>query len=238
MERTYRILRKVADEQLIILDEARKSPIMPKSERHLYFFTIVASFWRDGDFALSLGKKNSSFYATYPVRTMMEKMLKMLWFVQQDADGQDAITKKELMKQCLDLYRTEKDMGNSGGEYMEHYRAFNDVGLPGIDSVKRKELEAFPSYEELCKKSGLVDAATIYSSYRYLSGLPHGDLLSVFRIHQDQGPEEYRRVMMEAARFSIEMLKLVDTQLHGATKENVVRAIERVNLAANDFKIL
>jgi hypothetical protein len=167
---------------------------------------------------------------------MMEKMLKMLWFTKQKSDGQDAITKKELMKQCLDLYRIEKDAGESGGSYKKHYDAFNDIGLPGIESVKRKELEAFPSYEELCKKSGMVDAATFYSSYRWLSGLPHGDLLSVFRI-QDQSNEEYRRVMMEAVRFCIEMLKLTDFHLQFATKDEVAKVIERLNLVANNFTI-
>lgn len=236
MERAYRLLRKVADRQLAILEEVKKSPTAPKSEKHLYFFTIIGSFWRDGDFALALGKKNHSFYATYPVRTMMEKMLKMLWFTKQTSDGQDAITKKELMKQCLDLYRVEKEAGGSGESYKQHYDAFNDIGLPEIESVKRKELEAFPSYEELCKKSGMVDAETFYSSYRWLSGLPHGDLLSVFRI-QDQSSEEYRRVMMEAVRYCIEMLKLTDFHLQFATKDEVTKVIEDLRLANIKFGI-
>jgi hypothetical protein len=131
----------------------------------------------------------------------------------------------------------EKDAGNSGEEYREHYNVFNDISLPDIDSVKRRELEAFPPYEELCKKSGLVDADTLYNSYRHLSGMPHGDLLSVFRIHQDQGQEEYRQVMMEAARWCIEILKLTDFHLNYATKGEVADALGRVNLVANNFKI-
>ena len=140
------------------------------------------------------------------------------------------------MKQCLDLYRIEKDAGNSGDAYKEHYINFNDIGLPNIESVKRKELEAFPSYEEICKKSGLVDAATFYNSYRWLCGLPHGNLLSVFRI-KDDGREEYRRVMMEAVRFCIEMLKITDFHLHYETRDEVAKVIGRLNLAANNFVI-
>jgi hypothetical protein len=237
MERSYRLLRKVADKQLVILDKLRKSSDVPKSERHLYFFTIISSFWRDGDFALALGKKNHSFYATYPVRTMMEKTLKMLWFINQKPEEQDAITKKELLKQCLDLYRIERDAGTSGDVYATQYRQINDIGLPDIDRVKRRELEAFPSYDALCLTSRLPDAETLYNSYRFLSGLPHGDLLSVFRMHQGQGPEEYRRVMMDAVRFCIEMLKLTDFSLQFATKDEVADIIKRLNIAEHHFSI-
>ncbi len=229
IERSYEVLRQVADKQLLLLEQFEKSSSHRKTEAHFYFLKIVRSFWRDADFALWLGKSQYGFYATYPVRTMMEKMLKIFWFSDQDPDKQDLIARKELLKQCLDLYRSEKDYGRPGGVYKRLYERISRGDFPSIDEVKRKDLEAFPSYEVLCKKSKLVDGDKLYHSYRTLSGLPHGDLLSVSRIHGEEEVGEYRRVIMFAVRFCVEMIKAVDFHLERATHQDIIDAIVRAD---------
>jgi hypothetical protein len=232
IDKFYGVLRKVADKQLHIIEKFRKSKDQPKAERHLYLLEITKSFWKDGDFALALGKGKYALYATYPARTMMEKVLKVLWFSKQKMGDQDLITKKELLKQCLDYYRIEGRPDNKN-RFAKTYKEINDVGLPNIDNVKRGELEAFPGYEELCQKSGLPDASTLYRAYRHLSGLPHGDLLTTFRTKGDEEIKEYRRVMTEAVRFSMEMIKVTDFQIGFATKSEVLavtKAIDKMRI--------
>jgi len=229
LERIYTILRKVAGKQLLILDEFKKSKITIKTERHLYFFVIVKSFWEDADFALALGKNKYSFYATYPARTVMGKLLKILWFSKRNEKEQDLIMKKELLKRCLFLYRRELADGRATNEFENYYNKINDVGFSAISEVKSSELDAFPKYEELCKKSGLVDADVLYNSYRDLSGLPHGDLLSVFLSQGEQKSHEYVRAVYNIVRFSIEMLKITDFHIENKTKNDIEKAIKLGN---------
>jgi hypothetical protein len=201
VERSYEILREVANKQLQLLDEFEQSRSKRKTEAHFYFFNILRSFWRDADFALWLGKSQYAFYATYPVRTMMEKMLKLLWFTNQEPEERDLIAKKELLRNCLDLYNAEKHYGRSGEEYERIYNTIDRDAFPNIGTVKRRDLKAFPSNEELCKQSKLVDGEKLYHTYRWLSGLPHGDLFSISRIRgQQEQTREYQSVIMLAVR--------------------------------------
>ena len=232
VERAYMAFRNVRNKQIEILRELKRSKNFTKNGRFTYFFVVVESFWRDADFALALGKKNHSHYATYPVRTMMEKLLKILWFTKQTPEIQDTIIKKELLYGCYLFHKMEQEAGRTGEEFEKRYgeinHHFNGEVLPPINSVKADVFKIFESYKILCQKSGLIDATTLYNSYRHLSGLPHGDILSIFRIG-DEEREEYRRVMMLAVRFSIEMLKITDLQIVRATKNEVASAIERAD---------
>lgn len=229
IERCYKVLRQVADKQLTLLSKFKKDKSCHKTERHSYFFTIVGSFWEDADFAFALGKKRHSFYAIYPVRTMMEKLLKILWFTNQKASEQDLIAIKELLIQCLHFYRLEKSDENSGEKFESYYKEINNGIFPPIDKVRRNDLKAFPSYEDLCKKSGLRDSHKLYDFYRFLSGLPHGDFLSIFRINAGQKNEEYRRAMMLAVYFCTEMLKVTNFHLGQSTQQDVASAIKRAD---------
>ena len=232
----YRILRKVANNQLIILNEFRKSKTTLKSWRHLYFFEIIESFWNDGDFALSLGKNKHSAYAIYPARTMMEKLLKIEWVSKMKAqEEQDIVAKKELLKSCLISYRKDIDNGRTGADFKKHYNEINDIGLPAIDAVKMKDLEAFPSYEEMCIKSRLPGSSQLYYNYRMLSGLPHGNLLSVFMKQHKQGDgnDEYIQAMVFINRFSMDMLKVTDFNIGYKTKKEIKDAEERAKTIIN-----
>lgn len=229
-EKAYRIYKKVADAQLDLLTKLKKSKELLKSERHLYFFFIVKSFWKDAEFALALGKKKYRDYAIYPVRTMMEKLLKIIWFTRQKTvKDQDELTVKELLLTAFDNYNFEKNSGGSGDNFKQHYNAINAYGdYPDIDNASRKKLKAFPSYKELCEKSALNDAKYLYASYSYLSTIPHGELLSVIDT-QESGNigKEYRRVMMLLVRFAQEMLLVTDFHLQNKTKEEVQKSIKQ-----------
>lgn len=226
VEHCYKIFRRVADKQITFLRRIKKEEEnLTKGARCLYFFVIVESFWEDADFAIWLRKSRYRFYAEYPARTMMEKLLKILWFTKKNPNEQDRITRKELLKSCLDYYRMEIKSGRSGQNFENHYINLNtNMEFSDIKTVKRKDLEAFPPYEQLCYQSGLTDASQLYDSYRFLSSLPHGDLLSVFML-QDQRKETYRRAMMLVVRFCIEMIKVTDFHLGGTTKDDVMVAI-------------
>lgn len=233
LERIYRMLRNVSDKQLSILDEFKKSKSVVKTARHLYFFIIVTSFWEDGDFALSLGRNKFKHYAVYPARTMMEKLLKIIWFTKlKTAKDQDLITKKELLKSCLISYKRELSDGRATTGFEDYYKKINDVGLPEISKVKIKELKAFPEYKEMCKKSGLLDSNNFYNSYRDLSGLPHGNLLSVFIIQNNQTEQEYIRAMLNIIRFCIEMLKITDYHIEHKTKKEVEEIIQKSRIVS------
>jgi hypothetical protein len=223
VKKTFRIIRSVADKQLELLKQFKRTST-GKTQRHLFFFTTVFSFWREADFCTALGRNKYRVYTVYPARTMMEKALKILWFSKLKADDQDLITEKELLRQCFDFYQIDKEE-----EYKEHYNNINSSSkFPGIDTVKRHELKSFPSYEELCAKSGLRDANALYANYRWISGLPHGDLLSTFMVDSmDMEGEEYRRSLMIAVRFATEMIKIVDFHLQGATKNEVADALAK-----------
>ena len=228
IERVCRILKKVADEQLSQLEDFKKSKNTIKTERHRYFFTIVESFWDDAEFALALGKNKYKHYAIYPARTIMEKFLKIEWFSNiKTTKDQDLITKKELMMNCLLSYRNNKDVGRSTVEFENYYKQFNDVGLPEIGKVKIIELKAFPDYEEMCKKSKLKGASILYKSYRDLSGLPHGNLLTVFTVQNGGKDFVYIQAMYNVARFCIEMLRITDFHLGYKTKKEVENAIKK-----------
>lgn len=226
MERSFMLVRAVGRKQLELLEKFEKDVVHPKTELHLYFFSIVKSFWKDADFALGLGKKKNRSYAIYPARTMMEKVLKILWFTKQTKAEQDEIAKKELLLSCLTHYNIAKEQF-----YKDQYQKINKGNIyPDIDTVKRADLKAFPVYEELCEKSGLIDAKNLYFSYRYLSGMPHGDLLSTYMIN-NLGMEnaEYRRALSLACRYEMEMIKVVDLHLNGATTMEVKDVLEKVN---------
>jgi len=230
-EQAFRKYKKVADIQLDLLTKYKKSKEIPKSERHIYFFAIVKSFWKDAEFALALGKKKYRDYAIYPVRTMMEKLLKIIWFTRDKTiRDQNEITIKELLLTAFDNYNFERNDGGSGDDFKRHYNAINACGdYPDIDSASRSRLKAFPTYKELCERSGLVDAEHLYASYSYLSTIPHGELLSVINM-QEKGSvgKEYRRVMMLLVRFAQEMLLVTDFHLKSRTKEQVNNSIKEV----------
>lgn len=221
-EKTFRVVKDVSELQSAYLSNYNKNDTA-KTQRHLFFLTIVKSFWKDTEFAFALGKSKHRSYAVYPARTIMEKALKILWFSNLKAAEQDVIAEKELLWQCLIHYNKGKNP-----EFSEHYNLLNKRNFPEINDAKLSDFKAFPGYEELCLKSGLVDASDLYLSYRYLSGIPHGDFLSVYMVNNmgmEQG--EYRRSILVILRFSIEMIKVVDFHLKNITKNEVSQAIEK-----------
>lgn len=227
LKRSFRILKKVADRQIELFNEFEESKKTKKGIRHLYFFSIVKSFWEDGDFSFFLGKTKYLDYSVYPARTMMEKLLKILWFSNEDERGQDAIAIKELSSNCLLSYKKEKEEGKTGKEYREDFDFFRSLDdalqIPDINNVKFKDLKPFPTYEVLCNKSGMCDAEKHYDIYRYLSGRPHGELFSII-IKNAGKEEEFIRWTLCIIRWCIEMIQMADFHLGGKTKKEILVA--------------
>lgn len=226
-ERIYRKLKRVADLQLPLLNKHKKIVGQDTVWAFYYLFEVVKSFWRDGEFAIALGKNKWSFYAIYPTRTMMEKMLKLNYFSNQRLEEQNKIAKKELLRHYMRLYRVEKEEGRQNKGYEDQYKKIDDKNdFPDIDKAREEDFKSFPKSEEMCLKSKLPDAKKLYFSYRYLSGLLHGELLSLVIVSlYGQGKEEYRRSMMLIIRFCTEVLKLTDFHLEHKTQKEVEAVI-------------
>lgn len=197
---SYKILRSLSDKQIGLLIEAEHNPRL-LSERNHFIFQITRSFWKDFDFAYSLRNGKYDTYAVYPVRTMMEKLLKTVQFNKLSIDQQDEIVKKELLceiKRNFDLSGEDDgiyDKVNVNGKY------------PPLSEVNLKDLKTFAPYDQLC--SNFKNKKNLYGFYQWLSGIPHGNLAHIM-FQKTLGTSEYRRVMMMAVYFGYEMLLAVD----------------------------
>lgn len=223
----YKIIQDVAKLQASILDKTDHKDIPDYNLRHEYFETIVQSFWLDAEYVLSLGQGKYQVYAVYPTRAMMEKALKLIWFSNQTQEKQDTIAKKDLLRQCRVLYQVEKE-----DIYPELYKEINSDGeLPDSENVRMSDLKSYPPCEQLCLNSKLEDADTLYKSYRYLSARPHADFLWTFAAHKMEGEsdKEYRRALMIATRFLIEVTKIVDFQIGNKTKDEIAKALKMMD---------
>ena len=150
----YKILRRAAQKQLVLLEQQEKDKLHIKSSRHLFIFTIVKSFWENADFAFSLRNKKWNYYAVYPIRTMMEKMLKLSYFLKQSVEYQNDLSDKELLFFGKLIYDFEKSIDSDVTEIIKNYNLLKSLATkryPNIDKVNIKDLKSFPPYEQLCR---------------------------------------------------------------------------------------
>jgi hypothetical protein len=195
---SYKILRRLADIQIGLLDSQDKKTLGTKDH---FIIQVTKSFWKDFDFAYSLRLKKYDFYAVYPVRTMMEKLLKMVQFNRLSITDQDEIVTKELL---LEVKRNYDLSGNDEGLYA---KLNTNSKYPDLTQVNDNDLKAFQSYEQLC--NNFSNKKNLYGFYRWLSGIPHGNVAHLM-FQRTIGESEYRRIMMMGIYFAFEMLLAVD----------------------------
>lgn len=217
----YEILRKIAEKQIILLESQKK--INHNSPRYTYLVTITKSFWENADFAFSLRNEQWSYYAVYPVRSMMEKSLKLPYFLKLSGSDQDIFSEKELLYGSKLNFEFNKLQGSDTTEIVKLYntqRAIATTKHPDLDKIGFKYFEPFPTYKDLC----LDDKE--YSYYRWLSCVPHGQL-SFTMFLQTTGRSEYQRLMMKGNLFCYKILELTDGVLAGAMSSEVKEAIKQ-----------
>ena len=216
-------LRKIAREQIKIITKQKNNKDFKKSSRHHFIFHTIISFWRDADFAYSLRRKKWNFYVVYPIRTMMEKKLRMTFFLQKSTVIQEDMANKELLLSAKRIYDFHKVViGRATNERKKWYRSLNERDIfPDIDKVKDSDLKAFLPIERLCENQ------EDYQYFRYLSGVPHGQLgYTMFLDHT--GKTEYRRLMMFGNILCYKMLKLTDSYLGKSMNTDIEDAYQKV----------
>lgn len=219
----YKILRKLATKQIVLLEHQRNDRSFVKSSRHNFIFFIIKSFWEDADFAFSLKNKKWKYYAAYSVRTMMEKCLKLSYFFKQVPSRQDDITDKEFLffsKIHYDFLKL------NSFDTTEAVKCYNDLRLntkkkyPDVDKISIGALKAFHPYDQLCQN----DKEYIY--YRWLSGIPHGQLVHLMSLETNT-EAEYRNFILKGNLFCYKILTLTDKYLNGVTETEVKEAINK-----------
>jgi len=196
----YKILRRLGDVQIELLNRMEQNPYTLLSKHHFVSY-MVKSFWVDFDFAYSLRNTKYDSYAVYPIRTIMEKMLKMVQFNKLSLEEQNDVVTKKLLLSMKRSY----DMGQKDTSLYDQTNSENK--FPPVDRVADKDLKAFESYEHLC--NNFKNKKNLYIFYRWLSGIPHGNLAHLMfkRVLADT---EYRRVVMMGLNFAYEMLLASD----------------------------
>lgn len=233
---SYRLLRNVAKKQLIELKKQDKDPLFLKSNRHHYIFQITKSFWRDTDFSFSLRHKKWNFYSVYPIRTVMEKYLKMNYFMTKNNTEQDEIAEKEFLLACKKIYEFSRNRNYDTSEIVKIYRDFNNTfrnTYADVGAIAFKNLKSFPTYEKLCKNSS-IQGENNYDYYRWLSSIPHGELGHTMFL-KVIGGGEYRRITMWGNLICHEMLKLTDVYLNNSTKKEIEKSFRNVQSLTRFF---
>jgi len=201
---TYKQIANTFDNLLKDLDKALKKSKLP-----------------DGDFAFSLRNKKYDFYAVYPIRTMMEKNLKMFFFLSKTTSEQDNMSNKESLLFAKRIYDFHVSHQFDPTEIIGLYRILNNQNnYPDITLVNDKDLKAFPPCEQLCSKKE-------YHYYRWLSGVPHGQLGHTMSM-ETIGNTEHRRLLMKGNLFCYNFLKLIDNYLGNPMITEIENAFKEV----------
>ncbi|MEK7520049.1 MAG: hypothetical protein AAB581_02295 [Patescibacteria group bacterium] len=215
----FKLFREIAEEQIILIKSAKRDT-QGLDSRHHFIFATTLSFWRDADFALSLYGTQWDFYAFYPIRTMMEKLLKMGYFNTLSEEAQNQVWQKE------SLLVTKRHYDMSGDQ-----KLYNKIrgNFPSVEAITEKELKVFPHYEELCRLYS--NSKISYYWYRWLSGMPHGNLAFLL-MHETLKDSEFRRCIHMGGFFGYEMLRVVD--VHFANR-HLIKIESTMNSARKVF---
>jgi len=233
--RGFYIFKKIADKQLDNFEIFIKKEGLQNDFDIYYFFNVVKSFWEDSFFSISLLKKKKFYhYAIYPVRTMMEKIIKLIYFTKNEAKRKEII-KKELLLACVTNYKMSVLNGESGDKFRLQYDELNlQKEYCPIYEVKIEQLRAFPNYETLCRGAVSIlmggeegDGDRLYNIYRYLSGLPHGNIISI-KMKDHKNDKKFTRDFLLMMRFCEETIKLMDYHMERKFTKEVNDAIKKV----------
>jgi hypothetical protein len=225
LEKSINILLKTLDIQINKLNKFNNLPV-EKNVGFIYFFETVKTIQENGSFALSLGKSKNRRFIFYPVRTIFENTLQIEYYCKQKKDGQDKIAISEVARLAKLYYDREMDESNQGmaNHYKETYESVVSDDYPPIDKAKIKD--DFPNFERLTEDSNFNIDGRLYFAYRNLAESTHGKLIARI-ISNDDEQGEYIRGLMHLSFLMIQVLKIIDAHIQGATKNEVTNAIER-----------
>lgn len=236
LEKAYKSIRYLIYKQLDSLQKFKTSPINLKQGWHVYVFNTVEGFWDNAELALRVGnRKATRNFAFYPVRMVMETLLRLIYFCKQTQQEREMITAKEILRIQHLLYNREKQVGGDTIDYASEYnkivREFK-VLVPQIDVAKVKDLDPFPDMWKLCSESNLKDPKMLYFFYRYLCEASHGKMIATVIRKQSFANEEYRRALSLLILFCKEMLVLVDRDFLNSEMRTLIepgtRKIDRI----------
>ena len=226
IEKAFGVVRKVAEKQLGLFEEAEKNQSTSKDIRFLYLQKTLQGVWENADFVIALGKTKYQEYSFYPVRMIMENTFRLEYFSRRKKDQQIEIAAKEMLRIAKRFYDFEKNNGEDGREYKNFYEFFaTGIDIPDIDSVNERDLDPFPSMRELTRNTKIEGGSSWYFHYQSLAELTHGKLMS-FVITKDEEVAEHRRSLMYLQTMCHDVLKNGDFHLGGKTRNEVVAAIE------------
>lgn len=241
LEKAYRIMRPVIKNQLLILNDYEKSTDKIKQVGHIYVFRTVRNFWDNAELAF-LMRKNKSMknFIFYPVRTCMETLMRFIYFCETPQSEKDIISRKEILRIYVRLYKRNQLDGLSNIKNIEAYNTLaNGLGIPDINHVNNKNLDPFPQMPELCNKSGMKNSKTLYFLYQFLCESSHGKLIATVIRYQAKEFEEYRRAFMLLIMLCKEMLILADKNFFSAELrsqvEPCIKEVDKIIMGPKSF---
>ncbi|MCK5029213.1 MAG: hypothetical protein KAR57_06235 [Bacteroidales bacterium] len=228
LEKAFRVLKKVGDDQVNILSKYEKS----STEKHvgfIYFINTVKDVWEKANFAIDLGKGKNKKYAFYPVRSAMENLFRLEYYINKKRDGQNEIAEREVMRIAKLEYDMDMANGEDGEEMRKYYETVAvDSKYPKIEN-KEAKLDIFPNMWELMQNSRMQNAKRFYYFYQTLCELTHSKLLAGI-ITKANEQDEYRRSITYLLLICRELIKITDCHIQNPTKDTVKSAIEQSEL--------
>lgn len=227
LEKAIRVLKKVGEVQVELLEKHKKSNV-PKESGYLYFFKTVNHTWENIEFALKLGKGTSRHFNVYPTRVVYENVFRLEYYINQDRRGQNEIVFWEIARLLKRFYDRDKDK-----EYKDTYdRMVKDLGEPTVKYPDITENSAykdpFPRMETLVSQSKLPNNNGFYFHYQALCESHHSKLLFIFIAENEVA--QYRRNLMYIFLLTKWLLLVTDGHIKNITKDLVERAFRDTDL--------
>ncbi len=223
LEKSALILVKALEFQLTKLEEFDQSDLK-RNVGFIYFLETVKTIYDNAILTISLGKGKNRKFGFYPVRTIFENTLQLEYYCGQKKEGQDAIAINEVSRIAKRFYDREQKEPNSGNSqyFKDIYDSVVTHDYPTIDKAKTKDL--FPNFEKLTTDSRFNIDGNLYFSYRDLAESTHGKLIARVIVN-DNEQGEYIRGMMHLIFLLIQVLKIIDAHIGGATAVEITKAI-------------
>ncbi len=228
LERGIAILRKVAQKQLDIIESYKKSDIRYPLGPFL-LVSIVEEIWKDVDFAISLGKGRNRSFIFYPTRSVLENVLRLEFYSQQDVATQNDMARREMLRIAKRYYELEKSQGRDTTNLKDFYdQMAKGSTSPDIDDAKENDDPFGAGFIKIqaTSKTLMFKNMELYTVYQGLAELTHGKMLSRMILELDDF-SEYVRCLMYLHTLSIACLKITDSHLEGKTTTDINAAVKK-----------
>lgn len=194
---------------------------------------LIEQFWKYVEYVYWLNKRVWYFFrrkyrifSALPVRSSLEILCKVTYFVNSDESKRNIIAQKEilnLLKTFYDISKVAEDT-KKVEYYITQYNKFAKGEFEQVDQVNIKDLKAFPPFTEIMNSTQSLMGLS--NSYDLLSKDAHTNWLYQLlfgKKTQDLG----RRSVFLLLRYCYEMLKIADHYLDNETLDIVNASIEK-----------